>query len=153
MDRSSPHFRRGSVAVCRWFRPAIESPTVGRLLVLRLAGSIARSAVFERTTVALTSRCARLVFVLLLYSVAPFGDFAPVHAQSAARGELAPNAGRDETNVQPTRAALHVASCAELECHRVSTLRSGKRHALFYAIMHRDSPNGDDTTSDRKSVV
>jgi hypothetical protein len=30
---------------------------------------------------------------------------------------------------------------------RVSTLRSGKRHAAFYVIAHPDSPNGDDTTS------
>jgi hypothetical protein len=147
MDRSSPHFGRGSVAVCRWFRPAMGSPAVRWLSVLRLAWSIARSSVFERTSVAFTSRCARLVFVLLLYSVAPFGDFAPVHAQTAARGVLARNGRHDLTKAQPARDARHVASCAELECHRVSTLRSGTRHALFYAIMHRDSPNGDDTTS------
>jgi hypothetical protein len=143
MDRSSPQFGKGSVAVCRWFGPAIGSPTVRRLPVLRLARSIARSSVFERTTVALPSRCARLVFVLLLYVAAPFGYFAPVHAQTAAQEVFAANARHDLTKAQPARAA----SSAEFECHRVSTLRSGKRHALFYAIMHRDSPNGDDTTS------
>jgi hypothetical protein len=143
MDRSSPQFGTGSVAVCRWFRPALGSCTSRRLLVLRFASSIARASVFERTAVALTSRWARLVFVLLLYSVAPFEHFAPVHAQTAARDVSAPNARHDLTKAQPAQAT----PCAEFEYHRVSTLRSGKRHALFYAIMHRDSPNGDDTTS------
>ena len=147
MNRRLPHFGRGSGAVCRWFRPATQLSLERRLAVLRLGWSIARPFVFELATVAFTSRCARLVLLLLLYAAAPVRDFAPAHAHTAARRVLALNAHPDVTKLQPTRAARPVGLCAELWCHRVSMLRSGKRHTLFYVIMHRDSPNGDDTTS------
>jgi hypothetical protein len=99
-------------------------------------------------TVAAGNLGARLSLIGLVYFVVLIGAFTSGQTSTAGsvavpwtalHGDSAGRHGATADRPTPSRPAARSV--------RVSTLRSGKRHAIFYVMVHSDSPNGDDTTS------
>ena len=99
-------------------------------------------------TVAASYLGARLSLIGLVYCVVLIGAFTSGETSTAGsvavpwqalHGDSAAGHGATANRPTPSRPAARSV--------RVSTLRSGKRHAIFYVMAHSDSPNGDDTTS------
>jgi hypothetical protein len=118
------------------------------VLSLGSVGPVLSAAGVGCRTVVAGYLAARLSLIGLVYFVALIGaltlgqtstagsvavPWKALHADSAGRH------GAMANRPTPSRPAARSV--------RISTLRSGKRHAIFYVMVHSDSPNGDDTTS------
>jgi hypothetical protein len=122
--------------------PATSVSSLGSL------GPGERPASVGRNLVTVGYLGARLSLIGLVYFVVLIGAFTSGQTSTAGsvavpwkalNGDSAGRHGATANRPTPSRPAARSV--------RVSTLRSGKRHAIFYVMVHSDSPNGDDTTS------
>jgi hypothetical protein len=121
---------------------------LGQLPAESASGVLAgRGTDVEYTAFAAGRRGARL-FLILLSFVALVWAFSPVEASTGAT-VLPPREASAGRRAVPGATENHPAPSrpAGARSHWVSTLRSGKRHAVFHVPVRQDSPNGDDTTS------
>jgi hypothetical protein len=106
-----------------------------------------RAGANERAAQRLSFRGLRPFLAFLLYLAVPAG--APTHGEALVAHVLPATlrALQDEIRAHAVRVDQPSGFCRCNQPCRVSILRSGKRHAIFYVTVHHDSPNGDDTTS------
>jgi hypothetical protein len=124
---------------------ARSAAAVGQVSAPRASGVTTRGAGARYTAGAVSCLDAGLLSVLLLF-VPLIWAFIPVRATGGVK-VLAPGQVPAGCNADTTAKCPASSRPVAARSNWISTLRSGKRHALFHVPVRPDSQNGDDTTS------
>jgi hypothetical protein len=124
---------------------ARSAAAVGRVSAPGASGVTTRGAGARHTAGAVSCLDAGLLSVLLLF-VALIWAFIPVGATGGVN-VLAPGQAPAGCTCDTTANCPASSRPVAARSNWISTLRSGKRHALFHVAVRTDSPAGDDTTS------